>query len=136
MSNIPIPKVGWTLDTLYLHFTKIITDQEKALQTALINSDKAISKAELSAEKRFDSVNEFRSLVNDLIKDLIPRTEVIILLKALADRISTLETHKSELIGEHRKGTIMNQTIMAIIALVLTVTSIIVSISISILLRH
>jgi hypothetical protein len=66
----------WTIDTLKEHFEGLLAKsdqrteehfkhQEIAVTTALANTEKAIGKAELATEKRFDSVNEFRLTLSD-----------------------------------------------------------------------
>src|ERR1700722_14136608 len=42
---------------------------------ALTSSEKAVTKAELATEKRFDSVNEFRDTLRDQAATLMPRNE-------------------------------------------------------------
>jgi len=42
---------------------------------ALTASEKAVTKAELATEKRFDSVNEFRDTLRDQAATLMPRNE-------------------------------------------------------------
>jgi len=88
----------WSIDTLYVHLSRIVEDLdkrtsldvngkfqllntallaiEKSAAAALAASEKAVSKAEISSERRFESTNEWRSTVQDLIKDTISRKEV------------------------------------------------------------
>lgn len=49
--------------------------QEKAVQAALAAAERAVGKSEVAAEKRFDSTNEFRGQLNDVISTFIPRAE-------------------------------------------------------------
>jgi len=60
------PDDGWTLGTLYIYFQRQITDlrasldersiaSDKALQIALLAAEKAVTKAETAAEKRFEA---------------------------------------------------------------------------------
>jgi hypothetical protein len=84
---------SWTLDTLRIHlmqmigshelrnndrFTsleQLIAGQDKAVQIAMTASDRAVTKAETAAEKRFESVNEFRAALADNARLLMPRAE-------------------------------------------------------------
>jgi len=45
------------------------------INIALLASEKAIGKAELANDKRFDSVNEFRGSLSDQTKNFLPRIE-------------------------------------------------------------
>jgi len=74
---------GWTLDTLRLHIERVLEErdiqyqqrfdaQEKAVIAALAAADRANTKAELAADKRFDAVNEFRQTLTDQTATFIP----------------------------------------------------------------
>jgi hypothetical protein len=76
----------WTLTTLYMHLLAILeerdkrygqrfTDLETALRAALAASEKAILKAEMATERRFEAVNEFRSTLSDQAGQFITRSE-------------------------------------------------------------
>ena len=92
---------GWTLDTLATHLTSKIEALDRFCVTnfaqgkervdmALAASDKAIGKAELATEKRFEGVNEFRQTLADQASHLMPRAEYKIQNKAMDERVSTL----------------------------------------------
>ncbi len=77
---------GWTLPTLHAHLLTILeerdkrygqrfTDLETALRAALAASEKAINKAEIATERRFESVNEFRASLSDQAANFITRSE-------------------------------------------------------------
>lgn len=50
--------------------------QQEAVNAALAAAKEAVNKAETASEKRFESVNEFRSTLSDQQKNLMPRAEV------------------------------------------------------------
>lgn len=50
--------------------------QEQAVAFALASAEKAVTKAELAAEKRFESVNEFRNQLKDQTGTFITRNEM------------------------------------------------------------
>ena len=77
---------GWTVDTLHSHIVKLLDAadkryeqrfdaQEKAVREALAAADRAVIKAETAAEKRFDSVNEFRGQLKDQTSTMLTRGE-------------------------------------------------------------
>src|SRR5579859_2930678 len=66
--------------------------QEKAVNAALAAADRAVNKAEIASEKRFDAVNEFRAALADSARLLMPRAESEQSTKILAGKIDTLET--------------------------------------------
>jgi tetrahydromethanopterin S-methyltransferase subunit G len=66
------------------------SDMERALQAALASSEKAILKAETSTEKRFESVNEFRSTLSDQANQFMTRNEAQALFQRVTDRIEDM----------------------------------------------
>ncbi len=51
--------------------------QEKAVAAALAAAKEAVTKAEVAAEKRFDSVNEFRNTLKDQTGTFVTRNEAL-----------------------------------------------------------
>ena len=80
--------------------------QEKAVNAALAAADRAVAKAESSAERRFESVNEFRSTLADSARLLMPRAESEQAIKSLGDKIDSLtsrfNTREDQGSGEHQ----------------------------------
>jgi len=64
--------------------------QKEAVSNALIAADRAVGKAEVASEKRFDSVNEFRAALADQTARLMPRTESEARLSAMAEKLDSL----------------------------------------------
>jgi len=77
--------------------------QKESVNSALLSADRAVLKAESAAEKRFDSVNEFRATLADQQRMLMPRAEAEIIFKSLADRIQVLSDDKKTNEGQ-KKG--------------------------------
>ncbi len=104
-------ETGWTLETLRIHLEGAIKSSSTHLeeriksvadtaQAAAQNADKAVSKAEVAAEKRFESVNEFRNTLSDQQRNLMPRDEANIRFEALTHELRgaqrILETMRAE----------------------------------------
>jgi hypothetical protein len=73
-----------------------IIAQEKAVTAALAASEKAVDKAEANSEKWRENANEWRGAMNDRDRELPSRKEVESNLKAIGDRLISLE-QKSDL---------------------------------------
>jgi hypothetical protein len=58
---------------------------------ALTSSEKAVGKAEVATEKRFDSVNEFRSTLSDQAAHLLPRREADAKFSAYEDKLDDVK---------------------------------------------
>ena len=114
-------KSGWTLETLYAHFSAILAEMDlryqqrfdsqtkaleaafsaadKAVTAALTAAEKAVTKAEIAAEKRFDAVNEFRGAYQDIIREQMPRAEAEQRLSALAEKVDDLKLGATQSAG-------------------------------------
>jgi hypothetical protein len=84
--------------------------------------DKAVTKAEIATEKRFESVNEFRNTLSDQSRTLMPRAESESKYNGLNDRVTNLETKFEKLEGTKVGG---SQNMLYIIAIVSVIISII-----------
>jgi len=82
---------GWTLPTLYTHFSALLAAQEKAVNIAHNAADKAQAKADTASEKRFEGVNEFRQSLADYQRTLMPRSEAESRLKSIEDKVVSIE---------------------------------------------
>lgn len=123
------PENGWTLKTLYIHFSSLLAQMEKKYDErfnsqkelsslALASADKANTKAENATEKRFEGVNEFRNTLADQQRTFIPRSEVDIIVGGLNDKIRILEDNKKGLDSSYK-------AIMAFLGLIIIALTII-----------
>jgi hypothetical protein len=87
------------LDSLKDQITKQFDMQDQAVKAALVAADRAVSKAEIASEKRFDSVNEFRKTLDDYVRSLMPRMETETLFKNMGEKIETITSTLVEKIG-------------------------------------
>ena len=107
-------KGKWTLDTLLTHVGARIdalsaltaqrdAAQKEAVAMAMSAADRAVLKAETAAEKRFESVNEFRNTLSDQQRNLIPRAEFDAMERAVTFRLDAidkvLEAQRAERMG-------------------------------------
>jgi hypothetical protein len=110
---------GWTSEILLDHVLAIIGEKHAQLLTviagndrryeerfaslkseniqALSAADRAVQKAEMATEKRFESVNEFRGTLDQQQRTLIPRSEVAVLVEGLNEKIGNLTKVVDEL---------------------------------------
>jgi hypothetical protein len=80
----------WTIETLKEHFDSLRKDDQIAVAAALSSAERAVAKADLAVEKRFDGVNEFRQALADQSNSLLPRQEYNAQHGALVERIEQL----------------------------------------------
>lgn len=74
--------------------------QKDAVQSALASADRAVQKAELASDKRFESVNEFRATLADQQRNLIPRSEVQVIVTSMMDKLGALEKQIDQMQAE------------------------------------
>lgn len=76
-----------------------LAGQKSEISAALAAADRAVLKAEMATEKRFESVNEFRGTLDNQQRTLIPRAEVDVLMRGVSEKIFTLTKGQDELKG-------------------------------------
>ena len=69
---------------------------------ALASSEKAVTKSEVASDRRFESVNEFRTVLADQSATLLPRSEYAVQHMALSNRIDSID----RALIEHKADTI------------------------------
>lgn len=97
-------------------FGQQIAHQKELTAQALASADKAVQKAEDAAQRRFESVNEFRATLSDQQSQLATKSEVNLRFKALEDRVSTVVEDSRELKGRHVEKTDSRALMFSIIA--------------------
>lgn len=125
---------GWSVDTLSAHLEAMMREADRRYEQRFDAQEKAVAKAETAAEKRLDSVNEFRAQLSDQAQTFMPRNEAAILIRALDDKFDVLagRVDRSESHGQGRdEGIAKSQAAMyaALGALLPTVALIITLIS-------
>ena len=105
---------------------KLIQDSSQAakdaVKSALDSQKEAILKSEAANEKRFASVNEFRNTLSDQQRNLMPRAEVDILVKALEGKS---ESNEKRIIILESRGNGVGQGMGYIIGIVGVVSAVI-----------
>jgi len=133
-------KSSWTVDTLAVFMQRQIDDMWRALderstqqgtavRDALQAAEKAVTKAEVAAERRFEAVNEFRGQLSDQAGTFMPRSEADVRFGALAKDIGEIKKNQSE---AHGRGAGVDRVWAFLVAAVLAaggVVSIIVAVS-------
>jgi len=126
---------GWTVDTLRVHIDTQLDDlkrllderyvsQQREVLAALTSAEKAVTKAETAAEKRFESVNEFRGQLSDQANTFMPRPEGDIRINAVSEkidvnaaRISDIELRLSSRLDIDQGKTVgINATVVYVLA--------------------
>lgn len=90
---------SWTLTALKEYIERRFNDQAKAIDAALAAAEKAVTKAEVSTEKRFDSVNEFRQTLSDQAASFMTRIEFMAMHNSLQDKVNLVTKTQNYLIG-------------------------------------
>jgi uncharacterized protein with von Willebrand factor type A (vWA) domain len=148
---------GWTVDTLDVALRRLIDEHEarnrerfsdlaRNVTAALAASDKAIDKADRATEKRFESVNEWRTTYADLVSTYLSKSEYEVRHKAIestttgiSDRVDRLAERvlRIEAANSGRKegvGTL--GTIVLGTALAASAVASLVSLAMDVFVRH
>lgn len=73
-----------------LRYTQLRAADAIAISAALLASEKAVTKADIATEKRFDGVNEFRQALTDLSAKQVSRDEYQAGITNLTEKINSL----------------------------------------------
>ncbi len=134
---------GWTVETLKEYVDQRFDASQKAVEAALqaaekmggaalASADRAVSKAEVAAEKRFDATNEFRGQQKDMITTLFPRMEAEQRFNAFDDRLKKVEEFRDRMSGgEDRQTSMKNTTMWAVGLAIATIIAIV-----TVILKH
>lgn len=82
---------------------------KEAVQAAQANADRAVSKSEAAADKRFESLNELRQTVNDVMALMMPKAEATNRFDAVGEKLDAINKRIDEvanrfnlMAGEHK----------------------------------
>jgi hypothetical protein len=125
----------WTVDTLKEHIDQRFDDNKLALDAALASADRATSaalasskeaivKSEAAAEKRFESVNEFRKTLTDQTASFMPRSEVETRMSALSEKVSGITDRLNTSAGQQEGSKLTKSNIYAAIGIVGTLSGV------------
>ncbi len=115
----------WTVNTLKQYFEQRFDDSNRATSAALAAAKEAVLKAEASSETRFQSVNEFRNTLSDQQRNLMPRSEVEILIKSMNEKIELLKLQDVSTQGRSAGVSASWGLLLGIVALVSAIIAII-----------
>lgn len=91
--------------------------QDYSVKLSMDNSERAIAKAEVATEKRFDSINEFRATLADQASRLMPRSEYDVQHKALEERVTVVEeTLEAKITSNENRINSIQQSMTSILA--------------------
>jgi hypothetical protein len=99
---------GWTVDTLRADILARLAMLEQLLLERYATQTKAVDAAFSAAEKRFDSVNEFRGQLSDQAGTFMPRAETEAVVLRLTERIQELSAQQNNAISR-TEATAMGQ---------------------------
>lgn len=80
---------GWTVDTLHEHIDVRIDSIYKLIDERQSANERDIEKSMAAAEKRFESINEFRAQLADQALTFMPRAEAQAIFKSVIDRLES-----------------------------------------------
>jgi hypothetical protein len=86
----------------------------------LAAAKEAVAKAEGAAEKRFDSVNEFRATLKDQQTTLMPRSEADVRMKAIEAKVGDLEARIVQIVSRAEGSAQLWQGITVVLGIFLT----------------
>lgn len=104
----------WTVETLKEYLEAQIVGVERATVVAMAAADRAVTKAEMAAEKRFDSVNEFRNAMKDQQSTFADKIQTDFRLAAIEKKLENMTGHSQ---GISSTSYVIGQGILILVAI-------------------
>ena len=111
--HLAVKRLNDLMDAEFKRIDQLIVEKDKQYQQMNAAQKEAVTKAEVAAEKRFDSVNEFRNTLSDQQRNLMPRSEAEVKFGSISKQIDDMTTRLDKTEG---KGGGINQAIGWILA--------------------
>lgn len=93
-----ITAVDRVTDEKFVRYAAMLNGQAEKTALALASSDKAITKAEVATERRFEGVNEFRAQLADQAARFLNRDQYEAAHRPLAERLAELVADRATLV--------------------------------------
>jgi len=117
----------WTLLSLKEYLEKLLEEHFAKIDQQFLAMDRAVSKAEISTERRFESVNEFRAQLGDQARTFIPRKEVEVILNSLETKILEVSKCVEKMQNIKQGGNIVWAYVVSTISFIIAVISTIIN---------
>jgi septation ring formation regulator EzrA len=111
--------MSWTLRTLKKYF-----------EQKFKSIDRAVTKAEIATEKRFETVNEWRESYADLVRSYIPRNEYESGHETLEDKINIIDKKIEKMSNIKQGGSLVIAYVISAISLLIAIISVFLSLGI------
>jgi predicted nucleic acid-binding protein len=126
VSPSPItPATGWNVETVLDHLTSLIGEHDKRYAQRFDAQERALEKVEAATESRFQSVNEFRGSLNDVLQKQMPRQESVALHDAARERIDKLEAEVQVARSDRNSMKLLIAGAVGLLGVVATIVSLI-----------
>jgi hypothetical protein len=118
------PQNQWTIQTLKEHYDYVLKERDEKINQKFESLELAVLKAEQATEKRFESVNEFRSQLADQGRTFIARTEYEAGHKELTNRVDELKMEIEKINNLKSGGNIIWAYVITGVSLIVGIFSI------------
>jgi hypothetical protein len=92
---------------------------EKAVNAALTAAKEAVQKAEMTSEKQFDAVNEFRAELANQVRNFMTREEADAKFSAQTERLNTLSSYMDKMTGRTGGQASTSSTMVIVVTVIL-----------------
>jgi hypothetical protein len=128
---------GWTVEILRQHFDELLAERDRryhelfalhslSQDASMTAARDAVTKAETATERRFESVNEFRSQLSDQARTFLPRPEYETRHESLISRIVEMERRMERAEGRGLGSAQMVSYVVAAISIAIAVAALVI----------
>ncbi len=92
--------INLKIDAIEKRLDQRLGDSEDAVRVAFLSAEKAVAKAEVATEKRFEAVDKLRAQLAEQATVLISRNEATVRIDALSERLDADTTRLQQRVNE------------------------------------
>ena len=118
LSDLPMPRSVWTLDTLYLWVKERIDRVESNTSLQLNSAKEAVGAAKVENDLRLQGMNEFRQSINDRNAAFAQKGEVDTKIGALEARLYIIEKRTDQATDKSAGAAMMWAAIIGVLVVI------------------
>ena len=118
LSDLPMPRSVWTLDTLYLWVKERIDRVEEGTKLQLTSAKEAVGAAKVENDLRLQGMNEFRQSINDRNAAFAQKGEVDTKIGALEARLYIIEKRTDQATDKSAGAAMMWAAIIGVLVVI------------------
>ena len=116
----------WTILSLKEYMCTVFQEYANKIEQKFLAMDRAVTKAEMATEKRFESVNEFRAQLADQQRTFLSRNEYELAHNSLEDKVNYIKECVNKIESRKEGSNVVWLYLVAAISILISVCSLLI----------